>query len=150
MTQNTGFTHVSPHKILYKKKLYPTALHLLEAMKFLGRRNDLAERVRLTERVPDLLALTEELEGQVRRDWPDIMESKMEEVLYMKFRQHPDLRQLLMETNDAELIYDEEGDSFWGVGVQGQGANRLGQALHNVRERLRREGAGRSFGLGRG
>ena len=65
----------------------------------------------------------------------------MEEVLYMKFRQHPDLRQLLMETGHAELIYAESGDPFWGVGPLGQGSNELGKALFKVREWLRREGA---------
>lgn len=67
----------------------------------------------------------------------------MEKVLYMKFVQHPDLRALLLETGTAELIYSDRGDPFWGDGPVGQGANELGVALVHVRDRLRREGAGR-------
>lgn len=65
----------------------------------------------------------------------------MDEVLYLKFRQHGELRQLLMSTGFAELIYAEEHDSFLGSGTISQGANELGKSLMRVRERLRREGA---------
>lgn len=56
--------------------------------------------------------------------------------MYHKFRQHPDLRNLLMNTGVAELIYAEVNDIFWGEGPDGQGANELGKALMRVRDRL--------------
>lgn len=64
----------------------------------------------------------------------------MEDVLYRKFRQHPDLLNLLLNTGVAELVYNEVRDDFWGVGQTGQGANELGKALVRVRERIRAEG----------
>jgi predicted NAD-dependent protein-ADP-ribosyltransferase YbiA (DUF1768 family) len=64
----------------------------------------------------------------------------MEEVLYLKFKQHPDLRALLMNTGIADIIYAEASDPFWGSGPLGEGANRLGKALVQVRERLKSEG----------
>lgn len=63
----------------------------------------------------------------------------MEEALYQKFIQHERLRELLLETGDAELIYTDPNDAFWGDGPMGQGVNALGQALCRVRDRLRRE-----------
>lgn len=66
----------------------------------------------------------------------------MEEVLYLKFKQHPDLRHLLMGTGDAPIVYAEAGDTYWGEGSLGQGTNELGKAIVRVRERLRREGYG--------
>ena len=38
--------HYSLHSVLYDGKVYPTALHLFEARKFLPNRRDLAKRVR--------------------------------------------------------------------------------------------------------
>jgi ribA/ribD-fused uncharacterized protein len=64
----------------------------------------------------------------------------MYEVLYLKFRQHPNLRDLLLNTGRADIIYAEPSDAFWGEGVAGQGTNQLGKALVGVRERLRAEG----------
>jgi predicted NAD-dependent protein-ADP-ribosyltransferase YbiA (DUF1768 family) len=64
----------------------------------------------------------------------------VEEVLYLKFKQHPDLRSLLMNTGLADIIYSDPGDTYWGEGPLGQGANELGKAIVRARERLQREG----------
>jgi predicted NAD-dependent protein-ADP-ribosyltransferase YbiA (DUF1768 family) len=63
----------------------------------------------------------------------------MDEVLYLKFRQHGNLRTLLFSTYPADLIYVNSGDPFWGVGA-GNGMNELGKSLVRVRARLRTEG----------
>ena len=60
----------------------------------------------------------------------------MDEVLHLKFRQHSDLRTLLLGTFPADLIYVESGDAFWGDGA-GTGMNELGKSLMRVREQLR-------------
>jgi predicted NAD-dependent protein-ADP-ribosyltransferase YbiA (DUF1768 family) len=65
----------------------------------------------------------------------------MDEVLYLKFRQHGNLRTLLLNTYPADLNYVNSGDPFWGVGAGG-GANELGRSLVRVRERLRTDGFG--------
>jgi predicted NAD-dependent protein-ADP-ribosyltransferase YbiA (DUF1768 family) len=64
----------------------------------------------------------------------------MTEVLMLKFRQHPDLRAMLLDTGLADLIYDELQDHYWGNGPDGRGLNKLGQILQFVRGRLREEG----------
>ena len=60
----------------------------------------------------------------------------MDGVLYLKFRQHSELRALLLGTYPAELIYVESGDMFWGDG-DGAGLNELGKSLMRIRERFR-------------
>ncbi len=64
----------------------------------------------------------------------------MDDVLYLKFRQHGDLRAQLLNTYPAELVYVESADGFWGDGA-GMGQNELGKSLIRVRERMRAEGA---------
>jgi predicted NAD-dependent protein-ADP-ribosyltransferase YbiA (DUF1768 family) len=63
----------------------------------------------------------------------------MDEVLYLKFRQHDDLRMLLLSTYPTELVYVESRDLFWGDGG-GAGMNELGKSLMRVCGRLRIEG----------
>ena len=60
----------------------------------------------------------------------------MDDVLYIKFRQHGDLRTLLLNTYPADLVYVESEDPFWGDGA-GTGMNEFGKSLMRVRERLR-------------
>jgi predicted NAD-dependent protein-ADP-ribosyltransferase YbiA (DUF1768 family) len=65
----------------------------------------------------------------------------MDEVLDLKFRQHDDLRALLLSTHPQELVYVESGDLFWGdEAVYLSGMNEFGKSLMRVRERLLAEG----------
>ena len=63
----------------------------------------------------------------------------MEDVLYLKFKQHPTLRALLLRTGLADIVYADD-NTYWGDGPLGEGANELGKALVRLRERLRQEG----------
>jgi predicted NAD-dependent protein-ADP-ribosyltransferase YbiA (DUF1768 family) len=62
----------------------------------------------------------------------------MDEVLYLKFRQHRDLRTLLLNTYPLDLVYVESGDHFWGDGA-GTDMNELSNSLMCIRELLPRE-----------
>lgn len=61
----------------------------------------------------------------------------MDEALWCKFTQHPDLKAELLSTGDAELVEDSDKDAFWGVGADRKGRNELGKALERLRAKLR-------------
>jgi len=67
-----GLLYHSPHSVLYQEELYPTALHLFEARKFLDHRPDLADRIRECERVEDVTSISAELAEFTRRDWSNV------------------------------------------------------------------------------
>ncbi len=62
----------SPHRVLYKNVLYPTALHLYEARKFLDHRPDLAEQIRRCERAEWVTVDSGALADFTRTDWGSI------------------------------------------------------------------------------
>ena len=70
-------TPFSAQPVSYREKTYPTAHHLFEAFKFLGRRNDLAEEVRRTESIEGLQDLLHRLRAHVRGDWTDVILDKV-------------------------------------------------------------------------
>ncbi|KAI0920791.1 hypothetical protein AcW1_005033 [Taiwanofungus camphoratus] len=137
-----GLLHFSPHSVHFEQKEYPSAFHLLEALKFLGHRPDIAERIRTCGSMDEVGVLVASAQEHVRRDWSQVMRQMMDEVLYHKFVQHPNIRALLMGTGVAQLVFSDLSDPFWGDGSLGQGANELGKALVRVRDRLRAEGYG--------
>jgi len=63
----------SPHPVVYQDDVYPTALHLFEAHKFLPHRPDLADRIRLCERAGDVAGIGAELAVFTRRDWGHVV-----------------------------------------------------------------------------
>lgn len=60
----------------------------------------------------------------------------MLKALWYKFTQHKDLRDLLCETGNAEIIEHTRNDSYWGDGGDGTGQNMLGKLLMIIREEL--------------
>lgn len=136
--EHGGFVNHSNHRIIYKNKTYATALHLLEAMKFVDK-PEIAERIRLALDSNEVYRLSSQYHEHVRPDWGRVFLKILDDVLYLKFRQNPTIRHLLLNTGIADLIYADPND-YWGEGSSGEGENHLGKALCRVRERLHREG----------
>ncbi|KAG8220626.1 DUF1768-domain-containing protein [Butyriboletus roseoflavus] len=133
------FTNFSPHEVVYDGKRYPTSEHLFQAFKFLDGHPQIAERIRTSGPKP-MVAFDEAHRHKtaVRSDWSHVHVAKMEMALKLKFTQHQDLKQMLLDTGDAELVEDSPRDWFWGVGADGTGNNELGKALMRLRGELRR------------
>jgi ribA/ribD-fused uncharacterized protein len=75
----------------------------------------------------------------IRPDWDDIRDDVMLQLVRAKFFQHQELAVRLLNTGDALL---QEGntwdDTYWGVDAKtGEGQNRLGEILMQVRDELR-------------
>ena len=61
--------HSSPHRVHYQHRSYPTGMHLLEAMKFLPHRGDLAEQIRNCGTPEEAVAVAAGMREYWRRDW---------------------------------------------------------------------------------
>lgn len=71
-----------------------------------------------------------------RPDWDNVKDNVMRKAVWAKFTQHPDLQQLLLDTNDAYIAENSPRDSYWGLGKDGDGKNMLGKILEEVRTLL--------------
>lgn len=72
-------------------------------------------------------------------DWENVKVYVMTDIVRAKFTQNPDLGQKLLDTNDEQLVEGNTwGDRYWGT-VNGQGQNRLGIILMQIRDELRNE-----------
>lgn len=76
---------------------------------------------------------------RLRPDWEEVKTGIMEEIVRAKFTQHPELADMLLETEDKALVEGNHwGDTCWGVDTRtGQGENCLGRILMKVRAELR-------------
>lgn len=73
---------------------------------------------------------------QLRKDWEQVKDQVMHDVLKSKFRDEK-LREMLLQTGDEELVEGNWwGDTYWGV-CRGIGQNKLGKLLMQLREELR-------------
>ena len=65
-----------------------------------------------------------------------ISDQNIYELLMCKFEQNEDLKIMLLTTLEKKIIYDNP-DSYWGIGLDNKGSNKLGKILMIVRESLK-------------
>ena len=74
----------------------------------------------------------------LRKDWEDVKDGIMEEVVRAKFTQNPELAKKLVATGDAQLMEGNNWhDTYWGVDSRTlEGENHLGVILMKIRAEL--------------
>jgi ribA/ribD-fused uncharacterized protein len=118
-------------------KLWPTSEHYFQAQKFEDVEHQ--EKIRQTKSPMIAARMGRDRKKPLRRDWESVKVAVMREVVRSKFKQHDDIRNILLSTGDAKIVEHTENDSYWGDGGDGSGKNMLGQILMEIREELKRE-----------
>ena len=114
---------------------WPTVEHYFQAAKFTDEQQQ--ARIRNAASPRQAKQLGHGL-SPLRSDWERVRESVMLRALDAKFRL-PVMRELLLGTGNALLQEASPTDSYWGIGADGKGRNRLGCLLMQLRETLRQE-----------
>ncbi len=60
----------------------------------------------------------------------------MEKLCRAKLTQHTDVKNVLLETRDRELLKVYDTDYYWGTGLDATGENQLGKLWMKIREEL--------------
>ncbi len=124
--------------ICYEDLWYPSVEHAYQASKTLLR----VLRIPFTATAPGGMLTCREAKkaGQnlcLRDDWNQVRLEIMNQLVWMKFTQRPDLEELLLKTGTVALIERNTwGDTFWGE-VDGKGFNHLGRILMRTRRLLK-------------
>ena len=135
-----AFSNLFRRPIEFEKLLFSTSEHAYQ----FGKPRD--PRVRdwlMKAPTPALLAKTAHQLNrpwEVASGWSKSKVGRMRRVLRAKFKQHADLRELLLSTGDARIVeagtIDDAAGRFWGE-VNGKGKNTLGVLLMELRKELR-------------
>ena len=71
----------------------------------------------------------------LREDWDEFRDAAMRHVLHAKFT-NPAMRAVLLSTGERDLVHWAPWDGYWGSGKDGDGQNKLGVFLMQLREAL--------------
>lgn len=132
------FSNFSKHAIFLYGKIWPTVEHYYQAQKLTD--EDAQEHIRRCA-TPMLAKTTATEQTSYDPDWDTRKELVMMSGLQAKFTQHPNLRILLLGTKQRQLIERSDSDDYWGDGADGQGQNRLGVLLMQLRAQIHHAGA---------
>lgn len=111
---------------------YPTVEHAYQGSKFTDKhvQQSIADAIS----VRDARKIGRNSSG-IRVNWDSVKFTTMVVLLRQKFSSDPILSDRLIKTGTAPIIMNGY-DSFWGTGKDGEGENKLGEALENVRSEL--------------
>lgn len=129
------FSNFSAHGFELDGQYWKTAEHYFQAQKFVGTKFE--EKVRLAYSPKQASELGRRRDFPLRDDWESVKDDIMRRAVQRKFETHADIRAILLNTGDAELVENAPGDYYWGSGKDGTGLNKLGQILMAVRAVLR-------------
>lgn len=129
----SNFSH---HPIELDGHTWPTTEHYFQAMKFPDN-PDRQAAVRAAESPAQSKRVAWASGATLRPDWDTHRDEVMLTALRAKFAQHPKLREGLLSTGEERLVERSDKDSYWGDGSHGNGRNRLGELLMQVRAELR-------------
>ena len=134
-TLASGYAFLSnfyPSTIWIDGKSYPTVEHAYQSHKTLN--EDSRELIRKAKDPAVAKKLGKGVE--MRPDWDSVKEDLMRTFIRAKF-ESPFLADLLLKTEDAELVHvNTWNDRVWGV-CRGSGQNLLGKILMEVRQELK-------------
>lgn len=128
------FSNFALYPIRLKGKTWPTSEHYFQAQKFKG--TPYENKIRKATNPIMAAKMGRSRKVKLRPDWEKVKDSVMFDVVRAKFKQHKELQELLLSTEDAKIVEHTVHDSYWGDGGNGKGENMLGKILMKIREEL--------------
>jgi ribA/ribD-fused uncharacterized protein len=129
------FSNFSPHPFDLDGKTWPTSEAFFQAQKFEDKAYQ--EQIRLAPSPMKAAQLGRSRDFPLRANWNEVKDDAMRRALKAKFAAHPGLQELLLSTGDEPIVEATTGDYYWGCGTRGDGLNRLGELLVELRAALR-------------
>ena len=133
--KNGYLSNFYPCKIFWDGMEFQNSEAIYQSMKTL----DITDRERFTE-YDGKESKANGRKLTIRPDWDEVKYPLMVKIVYEKFRQNPELKEMLLSTGDEELLENTTGwhDNIWGncncekcKDIEGQ--NLLGKALMEAR-----------------
>ena len=129
------FTNFYPAPVIIDDQRWPSTEHYFQAQKFVGTPYLDVIRGFSSAREAFQLSRNPTVSQWRRSDWDAVKGDIMLKALRCKFTQRKDLRKLLWETGDRDIIEHTTNDSYWADGGgPGKGLNKLGKLLMQVRD----------------
>ncbi len=129
------FSNFAPFGIDLDGAWWATVENYYQAQKFTD--PDLRRSIGQAEQPIIAKTLADANKAAIRPDWDTIKDAVMERAVRRKFELHPALRTMLLATGEEDIAEANPADSYWGIGADGAGLNKLGKIMSRIRADLR-------------
>lgn len=123
--------------IIISGKTYRTAGHYYYCQKFFPENNNIQELIKSCQSQAEIYIVSKKYSKYIRCDWEShYMDFTMREAMKAKFMQHEHLRKILLNTGTKYLVLRNVTSGYWGDSGDGNGYNRYGHILMDIRNSI--------------
>jgi ribA/ribD-fused uncharacterized protein len=130
------FSNYTEYNIIVGGKNYPTTEHFYQAAKFFDTDPEYSEKIRCAESAGVAKKLGSSKTHKLNPIWDEIKIDVMRHALKCKIKNHPEIRELLVNSDEREIIEASPWDKYWGSGMDGSGKNMLGKLWMELRAEI--------------
>jgi ribA/ribD-fused uncharacterized protein len=131
-------SNFAPYAIELDGLLWATVENFYQAQKFTD--PALQDIIRKADKPIIAKNLADQNRERIRPGWEAMKDAVMDRAVRRKFETHSELRAILLSTGDEDLLEAAPSDTYWGIGREGNGLNKLGRILMRIRAELRAGG----------
>ena len=124
----------SAHEVVIDGTTYKTAEHAYQALRMVP---ESRKEIMSTTSPLEAWRKAQELKEESKLDPGHDKYALMEKIFRAKLEQHPDIKDILLESEDRELLKVYDTDYYWGTGADGSGENQMGKLWMKLREELK-------------
>jgi ribA/ribD-fused uncharacterized protein len=128
------FSNFAPYGIDLDGAWWPTVENYYQAQKFCD--PGLRQSIREAEKPIVAKSLADANKTAIRPNWDALKDDVMYRAVRRKFELHPKLQAMLLATGEEDIAEANPVDSYWGVGGDGTGLNKLGKIMTRIRGEL--------------
>lgn len=126
-----GFSNMSPYSVnIPNIGLFPSLEAAIQAYKCINDKEYVEKQLNA-----DTPFTSKILGNKIKTppNWEEIAPKISERLLKLKFSQHPNIKETLLNTGLSKITFHSKYDGFWGINDSGKGENILGKQLYKLR-----------------
>jgi len=124
----------SAHEVTIDGVTYKTAEHAYQALRMLP---EVQSSVAESPSPLDAWRIAQRYKDEGKLNPSKDKDELMEKVFRAKLEQHSDIKEILLESGDRELLKVYDTDYYWGIGADGSGENKMGKLWMKLRDELK-------------